>query len=122
MHEMSIATSILEAVAAEAARYPGSRPCKVGVCIGELAAVDPESLQFCFEALIHGTEMEHLQLAIEFKPRRHRCVACDREFSVRDYDFRCPDCGEFKSECISGDELQLAYVEVEGDEPTPLRA
>ena len=48
MHEMSIATSILTAVTTEAARYPGSRARRVGVRIGELAGIDPESLRFCF--------------------------------------------------------------------------
>ena len=50
MHEMGIANSVIEAVRTEAARYPGSSPRKVGLRIGELAAVDPESLRFCFEA------------------------------------------------------------------------
>ena len=41
------------------------RPTKVGVRIGELAGIDPESLAFCFEALVKGTEMEPLELVIE---------------------------------------------------------
>ena len=42
MHEMGIANSILDAVRTEAGRYPGTRPTKVGVRLGELAAIDPE--------------------------------------------------------------------------------
>jgi hydrogenase nickel incorporation protein HypA/HybF len=118
MHEMSIAASILEAVGAEAARYPGATPTKVGVRIGELAAVDPESLRFCFDALTRETELEALELDIEFRPRRHRCLACKAEFDVHDYEFQCPACSDLNSECISGDELELAYVEVEEHEPS----
>lgn len=51
MHEMGIASSILEAAANEARRYPGHRAAKVGVAIGEYAGVDTESLRFCFEVL-----------------------------------------------------------------------
>ena len=51
MHEMGIASSILEAASAEALRYPGQRVQKVGVVIGEYAGVDTESLGFCFEVL-----------------------------------------------------------------------
>jgi Zn finger protein HypA/HybF involved in hydrogenase expression len=51
MHEMGIASSILEAADAEALRYPGHRAAKVGVAIGEYAGVDTESLRFCFEVL-----------------------------------------------------------------------
>ena len=48
MHEMGIACSILEAVSKEARLYPGQRPAKVGVLIGEFAGVDTESLAILF--------------------------------------------------------------------------
>jgi Zn finger protein HypA/HybF involved in hydrogenase expression len=38
---------------------------KVGVRIGEMAGIDPDSLAFCFEALVQGTELEPLELEIE---------------------------------------------------------
>ena len=113
MHEMGIANSVLEAVRTEMRRYPGSYPCKVGVRIGEMAAIDQDALRFCFEAIIQETDLASLELAIEFCPRRHRCQACGREFVVRDYDSRCPQCASLETTCISGDELELAYLEVE---------
>ena len=39
MHEFGIAQSILTAVDTEAARYPGARLVKVGVCIGPMAGM-----------------------------------------------------------------------------------
>lgn len=116
MHEMGIANSILEAVQAEARRYPGSRPAKVGVRIGELAAIDPESLRFCFDALILETDLEGLALEIERSQRRHSCT-CGEVFAVREYDFECPKCHKYCPECVAGDELELTYVEVEEHEP-----
>lgn len=65
MHEMGIASSVIEAVRAEAARRPGARVTKVGMRIGELSGVDRESLTFCFEALVKDTELESAVLAIE---------------------------------------------------------
>ena len=118
MHEMGIADSILEAVRAEMARYPESRARRVGVRVGELAAIDEESLRFCFDALKRETDLEDLKLEIEVCPRRHRCKMCGAEFRVRDYDFECPQCHGLASECLSGDELELAYVEVEEYEPS----
>jgi len=67
MHEMGVANSILEAVHKELHHYPGHRATKVGVRIGEFAGVDPESLEFCFEALVKGTDLEPLDLAIEWR-------------------------------------------------------
>ncbi|MGO9405224.1 MAG: hydrogenase maturation nickel metallochaperone HypA [Terriglobales bacterium] len=113
MHEMGIANSVLEAVRTEMGLHPGTYPCKVGVRIGEMAAIDQDALRFCFEAIIHDTDLASLELGIEVCPRRHRCQECGREFIVRDYDSRCPQCTSLGTTCISGDELELAYLEVE---------
>jgi len=110
---MGIANSVLEAVRTEGARHPGSYPCRVGIRIGELVAVDPSALQFCFEALTRETDLESLQLDIQICPRRHRCLDCSAEFIVKDYNWQCPRCESLRSECLSGDELDLAYLEVE---------
>jgi hydrogenase nickel incorporation protein HypA/HybF len=67
MHEMGIASSVLDAVHEEMRRYPKHRATKVGLRIGHFAAVDPESLRFCFEALTKNTEFELLELDIEWR-------------------------------------------------------
>ena len=117
MHEMGIADSILQAVRTELRLHRNSRVTTVGVRIGEMAAVDEGALQFCFEALARDTDLDGLKLNIEMCLRRHRCGACRIDFTVRDYDFQCPTCRQICTECVSGDELELAYVEVEEDEP-----
>ena len=122
MHEMGIANSVLEAVRSEMVRYPGSYPCKVGVRIGEMTAIDQEALRFCFDAMILETELESLELGIEVCPRRHRCQVCGNKFSVRDYDSRCPQCASLETTFISGDELELAYLEVEEYGSSSVRA
>lgn len=113
MHELGIANSVIEAVQTEAARHSGAVVRKVGVTVGELAGVDPGALAFSFEALIAGTEWQHLVLEIETRPRMHRCAACALTFRVMDYQFACPECGVPQTECIGGDELELAYLEME---------
>lgn len=86
MHEMGIAASIIESVHKELHRYPQHRATRVGLRIGEFAGVDRESLKFCFEAQVKGTEFEPLDLEIEW---------CRVEDGRR------------------GDELDLAYVELD---------
>lgn len=113
MHELSIAEAVLQAVRRHALCYPDSRPIRIGLKIGELAALDGDSLRFCFEAIVKGTDLDGLQLAIEVCPRRQRCLSCEQEFFVQGYDLRCPQCADDRSECIGGDELDLAYLEVE---------
>ena len=66
---MGIAESVVGAVRAEAARHAGARVARVGLRIGELAGVDRESLSFCFEVLVEGTDLGGAALAIESTPR-----------------------------------------------------
>lgn len=113
MHEIGIASSILECVVAEAQRRPDTQVIAVGVRIGELSNVDKDALDFAFEALTRGTSMEHLKLEVEWCPRRQKCRACAEEFSVHDLDLACPKCGVNHSTCIGGTELDIAYLELE---------
>lgn len=113
MHEMSIANSVLDAVRAELRRFPNGHIYTVGLRIGVLAGVDPDALSFCFEALVRETDLDPLALEIEFRPRTHRCRACGGSFAIAAEGLACPDCGGLDSEFIGGDELELAYLEVE---------
>ena len=113
MHEMGIANSVLESVRTEAQRFPGRHICKVGVRIGELAGVNPEAMRFCFEALVRDTDLEPLALDVDYRPRRHECQTCGQSFVPRLEDLTCPHCGGADSRFIEGDELELAYLEVE---------
>jgi hydrogenase nickel incorporation protein HypA/HybF len=89
MHEMGIASSVLDAVDRELRGYPGQRATRIGLRIGEFAGVDAESLRFCFEALVMDSALAPLTLDIEI---------C-----------RVEDGGR-------GDELDLAYLELENGE------
>jgi hydrogenase nickel incorporation protein HypA/HybF len=113
MHELGIAASILDCVDREAERHPGQHISKVGVKIGELAGVDADALQFGFEVLVKDTEREPLTLDVEFIPRVQRCSKCEHEFRMREFDPRCPLCSDFATTCVSGEELDIAYMEVD---------
>jgi len=65
MHEVAIAGGILDTVRRETAARQPAHVVKVGVRIGEMAGIDPESLKFCFEVLLKDTGLEPLELAIE---------------------------------------------------------
>lgn len=112
MHEMGIATSVLDAAQKEAQRRPGAKVVKIGLRIGEWSGVDPGSLQFCFDALVAGSDPLPA-LEIDFRARQNRCRICGTVFAVKDYEIDCPECGQEATEPVGGDELELAYVELE---------
>jgi hydrogenase nickel incorporation protein HypA/HybF len=117
MHELSIASAILEAGQKEAARHPGARVTKVGVRIGAISGVVPDALSFGFECLVQGTDLEPLTLVIESVPRRQRCPDCDFTFDAPDVDLACPRCGRPDTQLAGGEELDVAYLEIEDPEP-----
>lgn len=121
MHELSIATSILASVQAEANAHAGASPRKIGVRIGELAAVNPEALKFSFDVVKRDAGLESLVLEIEICPLRYCCLDCRSEFAVRNYDFQCPQCGGPCNQCIGGDQLELVYLELEEHEASTAR-
>jgi len=113
VHEIGIASSILECVEAEARKHPGAQVLAVGLRIGELSNVDKDALEFAFEALTRGTPLQNLKLEVEWCPRREKCLDCAEEFTVRDLELACPRCGANHSKCIGGTELDIAYLELE---------
>lgn len=113
MHELGIAASILDCVDQEAERHPNGHIFKVGVKIGELCGVDADALQFGFEVLVKDTEREPLALELEFVPRIQRCAKCEHDFRMTEFDPRCPKCGDFATQCVSGEELDIAYMEID---------
>lgn len=113
MHEIGIAASIIEAGQAEAARRPGSRLVCIGVRIGVLSGVDNNALEFAFNALTAETDLNDLKFEIQSSQRRNLCPQCGSEYESSVYDPSCPRCGFEDTLLIGGDELELAYVEVE---------
>ena len=113
MHELGIASAILDAVRKEMASRPGSHANKVGVRVGALSGVVPDALSFGFEALVRGTDLEPLALDIESMPRRQRCPDCDVVFVVKDESAACPRCARGDTVMVGGDELDVMYLEVE---------
>lgn len=115
MHEVGIANSILEAGRAEAGRLAGARLKRIGVRVGVLSGVDLQALEFALMALRMGTDLEDLEIDLQSCPRRNRCAKCGCEFETALYSEPCPSCGSEQAQLIGGEELELAFVEV--DEP-----
>jgi hydrogenase nickel incorporation protein HypA/HybF len=65
MHEVALAQAILDTVLEI---VDGQQPLAVRVRAGELLAVSPDSLQFCFELVAKDTSAAETQLEVEIVP------------------------------------------------------
>ena len=76
MHEMSIAQSVLDIILQESQDHEVNRVLSVELKVGELSAVETESLRFCFDLLTKGTVAEGARLNIERVQVTCRCRDC----------------------------------------------
>jgi len=110
---MSIAAAVLETLRAEAANHGGARVARAGLRIGELSGVEPESLRFCLETLVSGSDLDPLAFDFELCPWPRRCRGCAAEFRVLDWNPACSACGSSDTEAAGGDQMELTYLELE---------
>jgi hydrogenase nickel incorporation protein HypA/HybF len=109
MHELSIASAIVDTAVAHA---DGRRVSVVSVRIGHLRQAIPSSLHFYFEICTRETIADGARLELEVVPGRLRC-ACGHEWEVDMPAFRCPQCASGEVAVLAGEELEVESIEVE---------
>ncbi len=113
MHELSLAESIVEIVRQHLPAEGHTSVRSVTLRVGALAGVVPQSLEFCFGVVASGTELRDARLVLEHVPARVSCSACGALSAVEPEMIWCPACGSRSVTLRSGDELQVAGIEVE---------
>ncbi len=116
VHELSIAQSLLDIIVDESQRHRLGRVSKVKLQVGELSAVVPDSLRFCFDLVSRDTVASGALIEIETIGITARCDKCDLSFEVKDRVFECPKCGEPVLQMLSGRELNVMSIEGETGE------
>ncbi|HBB33850.1 MAG TPA: hydrogenase maturation nickel metallochaperone HypA [Cyanobacteria bacterium UBA8803] len=109
MHELGITQDIVDTVAEHA---KGARVQRVKLEIGQLAAVIPDAVRFCFDVCCRGTVLEGASLEIAEIPGLGRCRQCGAEVPL-DQPFGICECGSVELDLISGQELKIKEIEVE---------
>ena len=112
MHELSIAQNILDIVD-ETMNGETGRLLEVAVEIGELVAVVPESLEFCYGVLTENSKYSGSKLIIKILPVEAYCQDCHQKFEVKEFNFTCPICNSVNLKMVQGKELKISHLEVE---------
>ena len=109
MHELSLATGIVETVV----RHADGRPVtSVEMRIGTLRQVLPESLEFYFGICSRDTVCQGATLEQEIIQARVRCRSCGHEWELVQPDFRCRSCSGTDVEVVAGTEFEVDSIEV----------
>jgi hydrogenase nickel incorporation protein HypA/HybF len=114
MHELSIAMSMIEMAAEEAARRGGVRVHKIHLKLGDLSGVVKEALHFSYTVACEGTPLEGSQLVIEEVPVVVYCSTCAAERAIVSVQqFCCAVCHAPASQIVRGKELEVTALEIE---------
>lgn len=120
MHELALAQEIVAMVGRHVPAAQAPRVRSVHVRIGELAGVVPDSLEFCFSAVVAGTVWESAALVMTRVPAEACCLDCAATFPTQAPGAGCPACGSRFVRMTQGQELHVDAVELADDDAPAL--
>ncbi len=123
MHEVSVVTSIVDAVINELSSYNVEKVNSVVVLVGEMTNLGEEQMQFAYGIVTRDTMLEGSELVIERVPVEARCRSCGYIGPVKlltdpDYEthsipiLSCPECGG-EIDVIKGMECTVKCMDIE---------
>ena len=113
MHEIGIAKGIIDIAESKAREQNSASIQLIKVRLGDHAGVSREALEFGFEIARQGSLAENARLEIENIPMLLSCAFCGPVSNpIRNVLLICPQCG-LPIETLSGEEIQVEYVELE---------
>ena len=114
MHELSIASYLLEAVTDQAQQSGAQRVTAINLLVGERAGIVEDSLRFCFDLLAPDTIADGAMLNLQLLPMRFYCQPCAADYAPRTgNEFTCPRCGQYGNVVDDGAELVIESLEVQ---------
>lgn len=76
MHELGLAAEILRIARETVDARGGGRLESVTVVVGDLSAVEPDLLEFAWNAAVAGGLDDSARLIVDWRPARQLCSAC----------------------------------------------
>jgi hydrogenase nickel incorporation protein HypA/HybF len=112
MHELSLCRAIVNV----ASRAAGGRPvCRVGVRVGALRQVVPDTLAYCWDLLTKDSELSGCVLDVEAVPAQVSCAACGRTHTLHGFVLRCDACDSTDVTVVAGEELLVTTLDLARD-------
>jgi hydrogenase nickel incorporation protein HypA/HybF len=113
MHELAICQSLLKEVERVASAHRAVGVSRIAVAVGPLSGIEAPLLDRAFGIARIGTLADQAELEIEKMPITVWCAACESETRPASANILlCAQCGTWRVEVRSGDELILKQVEL----------
>jgi hydrogenase nickel incorporation protein HypA/HybF len=112
MHEFSVCIALMEQVESIAREHQARRVERILLQLGPLAGVEAQLLEHAWPLAAAGTIAADAELVIEVAPVTVKCTQCGCVSEVRPNRLLCADCGDYRTQLVSGDELLLVNLEL----------
>lgn len=109
MHELSLCRAIAGIVTRHA---DGRTVQRIGVRVGALRQVVPDTLARCWELVSQGTSLEGSELAVESVPARLECRDCGHHAELAAPVLRCAVCDGTRVSLVAGEECLVTTLDV----------
>lgn len=110
MHELSIATNIVEFAEEFARDHQAKKINRIELEVGQLSGIVIDSLKFALEFAVENTVLEKAEIIISEIPGRFKCYHCQTEFDKSVWYTPCPSCQSMDSELLGGKEMQIKSI------------
>jgi len=111
MHELSIATDIIDSIKGKI-NVPESLN-KVRISASPLSGISYESLTFCFKELCTTKGYTNAILEINIVAVKMTCMQCDNHYESPMLDTYCPVCGNSNYRITDVTPFNIDFIEVE---------
>ena len=116
MHELAICQALIDEVTAVARAKRAVSVTDIYVSVGPLSGVEHPLMRNAFPIAAAGTVANEASLHLETTPVRVHCNECGAESEVLVNRLVCKECGHWRTHLVSGDELILQRVVLDGAE------
>lgn len=114
MHEYSIVSSLMDVCKDLANSNNADSISKVTLKVGRLSGIETHFLVSCFDAFKENTICHNTELILEICDVKIKCQDCHKENIILNNTFYCPECNSQNTLMISGQELLVKSIEIEG--------
>ena len=113
MHERSLIGRLIQQVMEIRKQHGDRNVVAIHLQVGEFSGVDAALLKTAFADTVANTSLHSTALYLQKVPLEARCDTCQREFSVKQFRFECPQCQSSRVTVLRGDELMLDSIVME---------
>jgi hydrogenase nickel incorporation protein HypA/HybF len=113
MHELSLATEVINLAAREAKKAIALSIREITIEVGDLSGVEADAFETALGLISRDSVLEKSRISIIRTPGKGKCNACDYEFEMNHRMATCPKCKAFPSEVHGGQEFRVLSMEIE---------